>query len=361
VPKKSQSIPLNLEVFKLAVENASDHIIITDRRGLLMYGNKAMEKITGFDRFKSIGKSPGKLWGGIMPADYYKTMWKAISVDKKDFSGVMNNVRKNGEKYIAEIKISPVLDTKKQVLFYVGIERDITKEQMIDQSKTDFIRIASHQLRTPITTISWITDSLVKNLGKQNLSSIDRQYLTDLSIATRRTTDLIEDLLNLSHIQSEQNIILKPVSPLAILNEMISRVKSIPEHAERTVKIVDKALSAKVMSDEHTLKNIFQVFLTNALEYSTPKSTVTVSTESNAHYKISFTNLGETIPLEERQHIFEIFYRGRAAKKMRPEGTGIGLYIAKTMIEKVKGELSFSSKNGKTIFTVSLPLKHNHK
>jgi PAS domain S-box-containing protein len=149
---KIESLAGDLEKFKLAVDNASDHIVITDPDGVILYANRAVEKITGYSHSEVIGNKPS-LWGKQMPEEFYNNLWKTIKEEKTNFIGELNNRRKNGEIYVAEASISPILNSNNKVIFFVGIERDITLLKEISDAKTEFVSVASHQLRTPLTGI----------------------------------------------------------------------------------------------------------------------------------------------------------------------------------------------------------------
>lgn len=118
-----------LDKFKLIVQNAGEHIIITDSRGIIIFANDAVEKITGYSNAEVIGQRPS-LWGGQMPKEFYDQMWDTIKNKKQRFTGEIHNKRKNGELYIAEADIAPILDSNGEVEFFVGIERDVTKVRM---------------------------------------------------------------------------------------------------------------------------------------------------------------------------------------------------------------------------------------
>lgn len=118
----------DLEKFKLAVENAFDYVIITDTKGIILYVNKAIERITGFTRREVMGKKIGskELWGGLMSKEFYENMWRTISEEKKGFLGEVRNRRKNGEYYNALLSITPILNKNHEIEFFISIERDIT-------------------------------------------------------------------------------------------------------------------------------------------------------------------------------------------------------------------------------------------
>jgi PAS domain S-box-containing protein len=117
-----------LRKFRAAVDNSPIHTIITDADGIILYANDAVEKTTGFTAGEIYGQTP-RLWGRQMSKDFYEHLWKTIKTDKKVFSGEIINRRKNGEQYIVEGEIFPILGEKSDVKFYVGIERDVTAEK----------------------------------------------------------------------------------------------------------------------------------------------------------------------------------------------------------------------------------------
>lgn len=130
---KIELLAQDLEKFKLAVENASDQIVITDIEGIVVYGNNAVEKITGFKPEEALGKKAGALWKTPMSHEYYENMWKTIKEKKEVFRGEIQNKRKNGELYYANISVSPVTNHENKIIFFVAIEHDITKEKEIER------------------------------------------------------------------------------------------------------------------------------------------------------------------------------------------------------------------------------------
>ncbi len=159
--EKTEALAKDLKKFQLAVENAAEMVVITDPEGILVYGNKAVKRITGYEISDTIGKKAAAFWKSPMPKEYYREMWRVIKTEKKTFHGQLQNKRKNGEVYEADISLSPVLDDNGNIIFFVGIERDITKEKEIDRAKTEFVSLASHQLRTPLSSINWYTEMLL--------------------------------------------------------------------------------------------------------------------------------------------------------------------------------------------------------
>ncbi len=108
----------------MAVQNAYNHIIITDTDGLILYANQATQRITGYSQTEIIGNNP-RLWGGLMDEKYYEKLWKTIKDDRHPFVGECTNKRNNGEKYKARITVSPIIEENGELIGFIGIEEEI--------------------------------------------------------------------------------------------------------------------------------------------------------------------------------------------------------------------------------------------
>jgi PAS domain S-box-containing protein len=115
-----------LAKFQTALDQSFDHMIITDPEGKILHANVAAEQLTGYTRKEMIGQTPA-LWGRQMPAAFYKNLWGTIRLNKQTFEGEVVNRNKKGERYRAQIRIAPMLDDKRRVLYFVGVERLIEK------------------------------------------------------------------------------------------------------------------------------------------------------------------------------------------------------------------------------------------
>lgn len=119
----------------------SDHVVITDADGIILYANKAVEENTGFSKEELIGRNPGRVWGGQMPKEFYERMWRTIKTDKKPFVGEVKNVRKNGREYYQELRVFPVLDERGEVRVFIGIEPNITLRKQFEAEQAAKYRV----------------------------------------------------------------------------------------------------------------------------------------------------------------------------------------------------------------------------
>lgn len=347
--------------FKLAVENASDQIVITDPDGVIIYTNPIIERVTGYKPMEVLGKMPGDVWGGKMTKEYYTKLWDIIKTKKEIFLGEVNNVRKNGEVYTAASSISPVLDEKGEIMFFIGIERDITKEKEVERMKNEFIGLASHQLRTPLTGIRWFAELMLRN-KEANLTPQQLDFLNQIYLSNQRMIKLVNELLDISHIETgrkfeivKKDFLIKEAVE-EILTENIALIKS------KELNIANQLTpDLSVFADYVKIKQVLLNIISNATKYCQDKKTVTIGfterpEKNDRIYFVKDEGIG--VPEAQKDRLFEKFFRADNAVVQDPNGTGLGLYIAREICRAHGGEMWFESTEGQgTTFFFSLPLK----
>ncbi len=354
---KMKELNSELEKFKLAVENASDHIIITDIDGNIIFANKAASQTTGYPINEMIGKTP-RLWGGQMPLDFYKGMWNTIKYEKRPFFGEIKNKRKSGEFYQAVASVSPVLNEKGDVMFFVGIERDVTKERAIDKSKSEFVSLASHQLRTPLSAINWYTEMLMdEDVGKLNTKQ--RDYLKEIYNSSKRMTDLVGSLLNVSRIDLG-TFAIEP-KPTDIVEIVKSVIKELSHQIKKKKQKIKEEYDTKIgllNVDPNLMRIVFQNLISNSVKYTPPSGEVDVKIKKEGDdIIVSVSDTGYGIPKSQQSRIFEKFFRADNVREIETDGNGLGLYMVKEIVEKSGGSIRFESEENKgTKFFVSIPI-----
>lgn len=359
--KKVKEKTRDLEKFKLAVDNASDQIVITDKEGKIIFANKATTEITGFSVDEIIGKKAGgkELWGGLMDKKFYEKFWYRIKIQKKSFKGQFENKRKNGERYIAEAHVSPILDERGEVVFFVGIEQDVTREKKIDQMKTEFISLASHQLKTPLSAVRWFLEMLInKEVGELNEKQLE--FLKNIQELNLNMISLVNSLLNISRIELGRIIIdPEPTDLKELIENTVREIYPKLKEKEQEI-IIDFDPRVKIINvDRRMIREVFLNLISNSIKYSPAKSKIFLSfsiVDDKILFKIKDQGIG--IPKNEQHRIFSRFFRGSNAIKKVVEGNGLGLYLVKSIIESSGGKIWFESEEGKgTTFYFTLPLK----
>lgn len=231
----------------------------------------------------------------------------------------------------------------------------------LDQIKTEFIGIASHQLRTPLTGIRWFTELLMNN-KEGNLSPKQLDFLEQISSSNRRMIKLVNDLLDVSHIETGRKFDI--IKTDFNLNEVIQEVVK-----ENIFLISTKSLIIKneilkdftVFADRDKIKQVWQNLISNATKYSGEKTTIRIfSTLKDKVPIFCVTDQGIGIPKNQQTQIFAKFFRASNASLQHSDGTGLGLYIAREIIRAHGGDLWFESQENKgSTFSFSLPIVKN--
>lgn len=233
--------------------------------------------------------------------------------------------------------------------------------QKLDEAKDEFISMASHQLRTPLTSIKGYLSMLMEgDVGK--VSKDQRHILNEAFVSSERMVRLIGDFLNVSRLQTGKFVIDKrPVDLALLVQREIDGLEA--NAAARGVKFeYKKPKNIPTMElDENKIQQVVMNFADNAIYYSKDKSRITVTLKKlsdSIEFKVIDKGIG--VPKIEQQHLFNKFFRATNARKARPDGTGVGLFLAKKVIDDHHGAIIFESKEGKgSTFGFRLPLAKN--
>lgn len=234
--------------------------------------------------------------------------------------------------------------------------RDVTEERESERIKTDFLLLASHQLRTPTTAIKWHTEYLLES-KKLTLEPTVAEYLLQIHHANERMMELVGTLLTVSRIemgvlepQSEKIDCKKLVDDL--LDELSPNIMK-----KSQVLSVNITPNAVLEVDKTMIRVAIHNLLTNAIKYTPRSGTIVLNIEQGSTMtEVIVKDTGYGIPLNEQPHIFSKMYRASNAKKVSADGTGLGLYLTKSFVEKLGGSITFVSTEGQgTTFTITMP------
>ena len=343
-----------------------DGVIATDAEEKIILMNQSAQEMLGWHPEEMAGRllfdavpiEDEK--GNLVPREKRPTYLALAGTTTTTTTGpTYNYVRKDKTKFPVAIKVSPVVIDGK-IVGTVEVFRDITREKDIDLAKTEFVSLASHQLRTPLTTISWYTEMML-NGDMGQFSPVQKKYLQEVYAGNKRMTELVNTLLDVSHLElgtfanKPEQVLLKDVaeSVLVELNPQITAKKLSLD------KYYDPSLSV-ILIDPRLTRMIFQNLLENAVKYVSinGKIRLDISMErSNALIKVWNNGIG--IPKEAQTKIFTKLFRDDLAKKIEPDGNGLGLYIVKSIVEKSGGKVWFESEEKGTTFFVTFPTTTN--
>lgn len=226
----------------------------------------------------------------------------------------------------------------------------------------DFASIAAHQLRTPLGSMRWNTELLLQRVKELNLpfdvvELIKNNYQSNLQII-----DMVDDLLEASRIgQNKISSNSKSFSLKDVIDEIIE--EQIFEARSKSVLInfrVNKDHKYFLKIDSSLLKQALSNVISNSVKYAFQNTEVSISlSKKNNFYEIKISNVGIGIPSQDNDLVFNKFYRAKNAIESSSQGFGLGLYISKSFIEKMDGDISFSSSEDKrTIFIIRIPVSN---
>jgi signal transduction histidine kinase len=279
-----------------------------------------------------------------------------LTVLEDNFSSDLGNGSRSIDTTLTEITaLITILIGALTVLSAISIGRAIIK---LDEAKTEFVSLASHQLRTPVTTIKWYAEALVTQ--KQfNYTKEQKLLLNKLYEGAHRTSLLISDLLSVSSIGLGAY---KPQLSEVNMEELVSLVLKDFSLEVKQKKIslstkINKSLK-KVFVDEKLIKVILQNLVSNAVQYSKTNGKILVNADvSKAELSLSVKDNGIGIPRDQQDEVFEKLFRAKNAKEVNDSHTGLGLFITKSMVDNLGGRITFESKeNIGTSFYVKIPL-----
>lgn len=234
-----------------------------------------------------------------------------------------------------------------------------TQLKKIDETKDEFISMASHQLRTPLTSIKGYVSMLLDGDAGE-LNPHQRKLLSEAFVSSERMVRLIGDFLNVSRLQTGKFIIdPKKVDLTAMVREEIDSIERMAEQHEVKISFKSPKNIPEIAIDEDKTRQVVMNFIDNAVFYSRPKSTIVIQLEKDEKYVIlEVHDHGIGVPKDAQEQLFSKFFRADNARRKRPDGTGIGLYLAKKIITAQGGEVLFSSTEGKgSMFGFRLPIK----
>lgn len=231
--------------------------------------------------------------------------------------------------------------------------------QKLDEAKDEFVSMASHQLRTPLTSVKgYISMVLEGDAGK--ISPLQKQLLGEAFTSSERMVHLINDFLNVSRLQTGKFMLERRAIDLARVTEQeVDSLQTTAAAHSLKLKYRSPAYFPTLYVDEGKLRQVIMNFIDNAIYYSKETTTIAIKlyiSEGDAVFEVHDTGIG--VPEKERTHLFTKFFRATNARKQRPDGTGVGLFLAKKVIVAHGGSVVFSSVEGEgSVFGFRLPIK----
>jgi len=353
--RRLQEMVNDLKKLQMAVENASDIIFTADVHGVITSVNNAALATLGYRPQELIGK-PAAILGGLPNRQAHADLWEEIKKRKKPFLGEVANLKKNGQRADFELHVSPVADAHGEIISYIAIERDRTEAKAMERAKKEFISMASHQLRTPLATIS-LSAQMILNGAIGNVDAEARKQVSEIFKITHQMASLIDLFLNASRIElGRLEIDPHPVGLSEFVREIILPIRPLAAAKKIDLKSEVAADVNHLCIDRKVMSMVLENLLTNALKYTPAGGSVLLSVkkdESDVIFAISDNGVG--VPKKQLHLLFNKMFR--ASNVGEASGYGLGLSMAKTVVEQSGGRIWAQTKqNQGSTFSISIPV-----
>ncbi|HSW98315.1 MAG TPA: ATP-binding protein [Candidatus Saccharimonadales bacterium] len=348
-----------------------DAVFAIDTQGRIELFNPAAQRISGFSEEEALGKPYEDVLRFEFEKDGRVNRSFIASALNGKLSSMANHtvlIRKDGQRIAVADSAAPIRSASGGVAGAIVVFRDVSKDYELDKAKTEFVSLASHQLRTPLSAINWYSEMLINgDAGK--LSKRQHEYILEIFQGNQRMVELVNSLLDVSRLE---------VGKLPSAPQYVDLPKLVDDlERELTVSIREHDLKFKkeisdlqpVFADPKQLRMILQNLLSNAVKYTPDRGSVTARLHKaradeikaahlaagHDYWFFSVSDTGYGIPKAQQPKIFGKLFRADNVRVLDVEGTGLGLYIVKEIVERMGGRVWFESieSNGTTFYVVA--------
>ncbi len=334
-------------------------IVIADDKGKVEYTNKKLESMIGrkFPKELIVGKNvmiPYHYNGKPLDPSNYP-LAKTISTGKDVLEHELVIQPVNGKKIHVQVNASLIRNTERKAIAAVSIIQDISQQKELEIRKDDFVNMASHELKTPITSMKLYIDLLMQRVIKYDDDKTS-YIVTNLKSQTQRLQELVNDLLDVSRIQTGKLTFKKESFRLdQVIQETVEALQGTTDR-QRIVFKTNKRIS--VYADKFRIYQVITNLLTNAIKYSPDSGTIIIRAEIQGERAlVSVTDQGIGIAKSEQKKIFDRLYQVTDPKEKTFPGLGMGLYISREIIRRHRGKIWVESEKAKgSTFFFTIPL-----
>lgn len=338
------------------INSMADGILVTNKEHQLVLWNPSAVKMLSLNEEPEAGKDVGEV---IRVKALVDVMDKALAPDSSQYTAISEEVElTEPEQKTLMVNVSVIRDKNGQDLGVVSTMRDITGLKELDQVKSQFVSMVTHELRAPLAAIEGFLSAYLSGAAGSD-PQVNRQMLERAKARAHSLLDLVNDLLSFSRLECRKIQRKKELLNLSpIIGGTIELLKNQGEANEIEFEVDVPENLPLVEADRSEMEQLFTNLVSNAIKYNIRKGKVTITAAPSKHYldiKVADTGIG--IGKEHLSRIFEEFYRVCDHETRYITGTGLGLSIVKRIVESHFGRIEVASEPGRgTTFTVRLPI-----
>jgi PAS domain S-box-containing protein len=343
------------------LQSLTDAVIALDENNKVILFNKTAEKLTGFSADSVLNKDINEILHlfeeeQLIPFAQYSQQTE--QVQKRIQQKGLNMTNSTGVKMTVSVSVNPIQLSGQEKRGWSITFHDTTQEHELEEMKLDFVSMAAHELRTPLTAIRGYA-SLLNMQNAKDLDPGGKELVNRLIMSSENLANLIDNLLNVSRI--EKNTFAVDARPVDLTDTIKSVVESLKQQAYTQNQRLELALQEKlpiVMADPFRIGQVLLNLVGNGLNYTPEGGTITVSAEQKGNYlQVSITDNGNGIPKDAIPKLFTKFFRVSGSLEQGSKGTGLGLFISKSIVEMHNGKIWAESEIGRgSTFTFVLPI-----
>lgn len=355
--KRAEKARLQAEQkYRDIVEQSIQGVYQTAPDGRFLSANAALARLFGYE-------SPGELLdkpAGAASEFYIDGDRRAEFARLVEQQGTVSQFearvrRKDGRIIWTAENARAVRDSSGQLLYYEGFVEDITVRKETEQLRSDFVSFVTHQLRTPLSGIRW----MLELAAELELSEEASSYVSDARESAERLIGLVNDLLDVARLESGKLVAVpRPTDLKALTEGIVGELMSLVREKQHELSVTSTESPTLVLVDPQLGRQVVLNLLSNAIKYTPPSGTITVQMRrADGSLEWSVRDNGIGISEAGQRRLFEKFYRADNARTVDTEGTGLGLYLVRLIIERSQGRIWCESEEGVgTTFRFTLPL-----
>ncbi len=339
-----ETIRLNETRNRIILEALPDLLIRIDAAGNILDYSANPDHPLYIQRDMITGKKFSEIW----PEETVRSIIGDANENSFVSAGNLAEFRLPYSNHAYEARLHPISSSEALIVI-----RDVTEQARLNEMKSDFINRASHELRTPLTAAMLMTELIQEGGTSEELD----EYWHTLKSELNRQKILIDRLLIAGRLESGMmKLEISPMDIIPVLEESVMAVKPIASKGKVSLRLEAQKRAMQVIGDKSGLQQVFINLINNAVKFSRQGGTVDVTVSENEHdVLVEIVDSGVGIPDQAIPHLFERFYRAKNVTIAEIPGSGIGLYIVKSIVEELGGSIRVESVlNQGTTFIVSL-------
>lgn len=352
------SLEVERNTLASVLSNIDDGVIALDDKYNVIFMNQAAEKIFGLKSMDAIQKHLDNLVK-LRKADRPLTTADMCikSVNKTGKNIITLEISEKEHKTL-DVRVSESHQSSVSNLRYLLTMHDVTKEQQLEEMKLDFVSMAAHELRTPLTAIKGYIAMFNAEKGSK-LTKDQTMFMSRINLSAEHLMALVENMLNVSRIErGVMTMDMRPTNWKSVIDEVVDELQNRAKERKITLKVTQppKTMS-DVRADKFRITQVLINLVTNAINYTPPGGSIDIWTEETEHEIITHVkDTGHGIPKEALPHLFTKFFRVSGSLEQGSKGTGLGLYISKSIVDSHKGKIWVTSAIDKgSQFSFSVP------